>query len=176
MRRSIRLAKFTIIFALITLAAVVAACGGNTSSSGSASSDSAASASTDNNAPAMATMPIPKENFKAHAENQITNTTAVSTTQVASQTQATTASADDLARGSRSYAKNKCADCHGDKGEVVAGKTTKAIGGTTLVADQFDIFLRTGGGLGDSHIFGPSAISPGGMATLYAYVKSLPGK
>ena len=56
------------------------------------------------------------------------------------------------------------------------GKTTKAIGGTTLVADQFDIFLRTGGGLGDSHIFGPSAISPGGMATLYAYVKSLPGK
>ena len=175
--------KFAIILMLIVCTVVFAACGGNSNSTGSGSGDNAAAASSDNSAPAVPTMPIPKENFKAHAENQITQTISVSSTQPASQTQAattttttTSASADDLARGSRSYAKNKCADCHGDKGEVVAGKTTKAIGGTTLAEDQFDQFLRTGGGLGDTHIFGPSAISPGGMQALYEYVKSLPGK
>lgn len=175
------MSKFAIILMLILLLGTFTACGSNASSSGSGSTDSGAAASSDNNAPAIPTMPIPKENFKAHAENQITQTTSVSNTQSASQTQATTttttsASADDLARGSRSYAKNKCGDCHGDKGAVVAGKTTKAIGGTALAADQFDQFLRTGGGLGDTHIFGPGAISPGGMQALYAYVKSLPGK
>ncbi len=174
--------KFAIILMLLICLVLFAACGGSTTgSSGNSGGDNNSSASSDNNAPAIPTMPIPKDNFKAHSENQITQTTSVSSTQPASQTQAattttTTASADDLARGSRSYAKNKCADCHGDKGEVIAGKTTKAIGGTTLAEDQFDQFLRTGGGLGDTHIFGPGAISPGGMQALYAYVKSLPGK
>ncbi|MFN8487827.1 MAG: hypothetical protein U0350_09565 [Caldilineaceae bacterium] len=171
-------AKFAII--LIVFSVLLAACGGNSSSGSSASGDSGAAASSDSGVTPLPTMPIPKENFKAHSENQITQTISVSSTQPASQTQATTtttsASADDLARGNRSYTKNKCADCHGDKGEVVAGKTTKAIGGTTLTLDQFDQFLRTGGGLGDTHIFGPGAISPGGMQALYAYVKSLPGK
>jgi len=176
MRRSSTFAKLTISLVLITLATLLAACGGNSSSSGNASSGSAPAASSDNNAPAIATMPVPVGNFKAHADNQITGTTPVSTTQVVSQSQTAAASADDLARGNRSYVKNKCADCHGAKGEVVAGKTTKAIGGTTLAADQFDQFLRTGGGLGNDHIFGPATISPGGMAALYAYVKSLPGK
>ena len=172
--------KFAIILIVIVCTVVFAACGGNNSSASSGSGDNAAASSSDNNAPAIPTMPIPKENFKAHAENQITQTISLSSTQTASQTQATTTtastSADDLARGSRSYTKNKCADCHGDKGEVIAGKTTKAIGGTTLAEDQFDQFLRTGGGLGDTHIFGPGAISPGGMQALYEYVKSLPGK
>ncbi len=168
--------KFAIILMLLICLVVFAACGGSsTGSAGNSGGDNNASAASDTNAPAIPTMPIPKENFKAHAENQITNTTSISSPQPASQTQATTTTTT-ASSGNRSYTKNKCADCHGDKGEVVAGKTTKAIGGTTLTADQFDQFLRTGGGLGDTHIFGPGAISPGGMQALYAYVKSLPGK
>ncbi len=100
----------------------------------------------------------------------------ITKTQPVTAPQAVQASADDLARGARSYAKNKCNGCHGEKGEGVAGKTTKTIAGTALSAEQFDNFLRTGGGQGNDHIFGPSAISPGGMTVLYAYVKSLPRK
>jgi len=176
MEQSGRTTQFAFILSLSLFLLLFAACGSDRASSDNASASHATPAAADNNAPAVATMPVPQGNFKAAAENQITTTTKVSTTSAASQTQTTNASADDLARGNRSYIKNKCSDCHGERGEVMAGKTTKAIGGTTLTVEQFDQFLRTGGGLGDSHIFGPGAISPGGMQVLYAYVKSLPGK
>lgn len=77
----------------------------------------------------------------------------------------------DLARGERSYTTKMCGDCHGAKGEGVEGKG-KALAGTTLTEAEFTDVLRTGGGLGNSHIYGPQAISPSGMEALYAYVKS----
>jgi mono/diheme cytochrome c family protein len=81
----------------------------------------------------------------------------------------------DLARGERLYASKGCAECHGDKGEGVAGKGS-AVAGTPLDAQTFDDLMRTGGDgkLGPDHLYGPSAISPSGMAALHAWLQSLP--
>jgi mono/diheme cytochrome c family protein len=72
---------------------------------------------------------------------------------------------------------NKCAGCHGDRGEGVEGKG-KGIATWTLPAGEFDDLLRTGakGRLGNEHLFGPSQISPSGMENLFAYVRSLQTK
>lgn len=110
----------------------------------------------------------------------ITTTSEVSETIPAGTTAADSAPVDtpeaaDLERGARSYAKNNCAACHGEQGKGVADKGG-AIGDTALSLQEFDYFLRTGGGLGAEHIFGPSAVSPGGMAYLHAYVQSLAGQ
>ena len=79
--------------------------------------------------------------------------------------------AADLARGERSYTAKKCGDCHGAKGEGVEGKG-KALAGISLSEEEFTDILRTGGGLGNSHLYGVQAISPSGMEALYAFVKS----
>lgn len=110
----------------------------------------------------------------------ITTTSELSETIPAGTTSADSATVDtpeaaDLERGARSYVKNNCAACHGEQGKGVADKGG-AIDGTALSLQEFDYFLRTGGGLGAEHIFGPSAVSPGGMAYLHAYVQSLAGQ
>lgn len=81
------------------------------------------------------------------------------------------APAADLARGERSYTSKNCGDCHGAKGEGVEGKG-QALAGTTLTEEEFTDILRTGGDIGNSHLYGPQSISPSGMEALYAYVKS----
>ena len=72
---------------------------------------------------------------------------------------------------------NKCASCHGAKGEGVEGKG-KGIATWTMSASDFDDLLRTGakGRLGNEHLYGPSQISPGGVENLFAYVVSLQKK
>jgi mono/diheme cytochrome c family protein len=124
---------------------------------------------------------MPSARFTAvSSQSVLTATVAVAANAGATTTVTTTvAGADnstpvnqDLERGARSYARNNCASCHGEQGEGVADKGA-AITAMTLTLPEFDTLLRTGGGLGAEHIFGPSAISPGGMATLYAYVQSL---
>jgi mono/diheme cytochrome c family protein len=72
---------------------------------------------------------------------------------------------------------NKCASCHGAKGEGVEGKG-KGIATWTMSASDFDDLLRTGakGKLGNEHLYGPSQISPGGVENLFAYVVSLQKK
>jgi mono/diheme cytochrome c family protein len=99
-------------------------------------------------------------------------TTSQTDGQASAQSPVTTPSAADLERGARSYERNQCASCHGEQGEGVAGRGG-AIAGTSLSEREFENVLRTGGGLGNTHIFGPSAISPAGMGVLYAYVQSL---
>lgn len=81
----------------------------------------------------------------------------------------------DLARGESIYSSKDRAGCHDQAGEGLAGKG-KALAGTTLTEQQFTDVLRTGGKgeLGNNHLYGPQAISPSGVAALYAYVKSLP--
>lgn len=81
------------------------------------------------------------------------------------------AAAADLSRGERSYTSKACGDCHGVKGEGVEGKG-KALAGTTLTEQEFTDVLRTGGSIGNSHLYGTQAISPSGMEALYAFVKS----
>ena len=79
----------------------------------------------------------------------------------------------DLSRGERTYTNKECGDCHGVQGEGVEGKG-EALAGTTLSEEEFTDILRTGGNgeLGNEHLYGPQAISPSGMETLYQYVLS----
>ncbi|MEZ4868707.1 MAG: c-type cytochrome [Caldilineaceae bacterium] len=111
---------------------------------------------------------MPAGNFTAVGQQSI-----LTDTETLTQTSSTTTTvAADLTRGEAAYTKNKCNECHGAQGEGVADQG-KAIAGTTLTFEEFDAVLRTGGGLGNSHIFGRSAVSPSGMEALYAYVQSL---
>ena len=124
---------------------------------------------------------MPPARFTAVAQQSITRTATITTTatlttaaMTATQSSASEAPAVtvDLERGARAYERNKCGDCHGAQGEGVAGQG-KAIAGTSLSEAEFTSILRTGGGLGNTHIFGPQAVSPAGMSILYAYVQSL---
>ena len=69
---------------------------------------------------------------------------------------------------------NKCASCHGAKGDGVEGKG-KGIATWTMSTSDFDDLLRTGakGKLGNEHLFGPSQLSPSGVENLYAYFHTL---
>jgi mono/diheme cytochrome c family protein len=160
---------------LFVLTLFLVACGGSSSNSNS---------STGAQAP-RAVPTMPRARFTAVAEQSVltrtgslTPTATLTATAEVTASTATTSAASAavdpaiLERGARAYERNECATCHGEQGEGVAGQAG-AIAGTTLSETEFTDVLRTGGGLGNSHIFGPSAISPGGMSALYAYVQSL---
>lgn len=75
--------------------------------------------------------------------------------------------AEDIETGSRVYA-NRCAECHG-----AALEGTDQGGALTVLdmpRDDFLIFLRTGGDLGNSHQFGPAKASNAGIEALYAFL------
>jgi mono/diheme cytochrome c family protein len=160
---------------LLLLVLLLVACGGRATPSTGGASGSGGPAD-DAGAPVVPTMPPAR--FTAVGEQSVmTQTASVMTTAPVTSTTVVTggappASTADLTRGANVYARNHCAGCHGENGEGVAGKG-KAIAGTTLTEKEFTDLLRTGGGLGNTHIFGPSAISPGGMTALYTYVQSL---
>ena len=147
-------ASICVYVALSYVLLLSAACGGRGESGGTAVEA------------VVPTMP-PAQFTAVSSQGTFTETVAIT------ETAATSGVANpDLERGARSYAKNNCAQCHGEQGEGVSGKG-EAIAGTTLALNEFDTLLRTGGGLGTEHIFGPSAVSPTGMEFLYEYVKSL---
>ncbi len=79
----------------------------------------------------------------------------------------------DLERGARVYANENCAECHGAEGEGVEGKGS-AIAGISLSESEFSDLMRTGRGIGPDHLYGPNAISPGGLTALHAWLQSLP--
>ncbi|MEZ4617496.1 MAG: c-type cytochrome [Caldilineaceae bacterium] len=150
-----------ILVVLVLCLCFVTACG-RTQSSGGDGSQSGGSAP-------LAAPTMPSGQFKAVGEQSIlTETVTLSTT---AQTTQTTATTPDLARGEAAYSKNGCDACHGANGEGVADKGS-ALTDMTLTLEEFDALLRTGGGLGNSHIFGRSAVSPSGMEALYEYVQS----
>jgi mono/diheme cytochrome c family protein len=160
------------VLCLYLLTLLLAACGGGATTSNDGAGESADSFS----APAVPTMP-PARFTAVGQQSVMTQTVAVTTTAPVTVAAVITADAPaagsaELTRGANSYARNNCAECHGETGEGVGGKG-KAIAGTTLTESEFTNLLRTGGGLGNTHIFGPSAVSPGGMTALYAYVQSL---
>lgn len=154
------LRRLYLMIVLLVALALFAACGGGQSA------DTPAAGSADI-APVAPTMPAGQ--FVAVGEQSgLTKTVALTTTTGTTQT---AAAAPDLARGEASYIKNKCGDCHGAAGEGVADKGG-AITELSLTLAEFDTLLRTGGGLGNTHIFGRSAVSPSGMESLYAYSQS----
>ena len=121
----------------------------------------------------VATMPAAK--FTAVAEQAAPGSTVLTQTVVLTQTGAVDAAT--LERGASIYAKRKCGDCHGAQGEGVPDKGS-AVAGTKLTDPEFDNIMRTGdnGKLGPEHLYGPSAISPGGMEALHAWLQSLPAQ
>ena len=155
------LQRLHVIIALLILLCLFAACGGGSSS------DAPASGSADD---PLAAPTMPSGQFVAVGE-QSGLTKTVSLTETAATTE-TAGPAPDLARGEAAYVKNKCGDCHGAAGEGVADKGS-AITEMSLTLAEFDKLLRTGNGLGNTHIFGRSAVSPSGMESLYAYTQSL---
>ncbi len=159
---------------LIIVGLVLLGCGGRNAPSSESDEATNNSSSAPDAAPGIATMPAARFTSVGQqsvaGQQSVTETTAVSATVAASETVQT--SAPDLARGALAYEKNKCADCHGAQGEGVTDQGN-AIASTGLTLSEFENKLRTGGGLGNSHIFGPSAVSPSGMAILYQYVQSL---
>ncbi|MFZ1752714.1 MAG: c-type cytochrome [Caldilineaceae bacterium] len=117
----------------------------------------------------VATMPPAK--FTAVAEQAASENTNVAPK---ADTLVTPTSDVSISRGELVYTNRKCGDCHGAQGEGVADKGS-ALAGTDLNFQRFEDILRTGdnGTLGNSHLYGPSAISPSGMTNLYAFVTSL---
>jgi len=162
--------RLPFLIAILSILLFSVACGrsqgtGSTASSGDSASGQASSRAR----PAAPTMP--SGNFTAVGQQSIlTETTSLTETTATTETAGITAV--DLSRGESAYTKNNCGDCHGPNGEGVADKGG-AVAGTTLSLEEFDAILRTGGGLGNTHIFGRSAVSPSGMEALYAYVQSL---
>jgi mono/diheme cytochrome c family protein len=157
---SLRIVGFVVVFCLV-------ACGG-----GEAAPEADAAGGGVATVAAMPTMPAARFTAVAQTSQLVTQTAAVTQTTTVTQPQTAAPSAEILARGAITYAKNKCADCHGAQGEGVADKG-QAIAGTPHTLEEFDTVLRTGAGLGNTHIFGRSAVSPRGMEALYAYVQSL---
>ena len=74
---------------------------------------------------------------------------------------------EDIETGSRVYA-NRCAECHG--AELEGTDQGGALTGLDMTQDDFLIFLRTGGELGNSHQFGPAKASNAGIEALYAFL------
>lgn len=75
--------------------------------------------------------------------------------------------AKDIEAGSRVYA-NRCAECHG--AELEGTDQAGALTALDMTQDDFLIFLRTGGDLGNSHQFGPAKASNAGIEDLYAFL------
>jgi mono/diheme cytochrome c family protein len=147
---------------LVIVVFLIAACGRGTSN---------AETTTQSAAPPTPTRPFGQ--FTAVGEQSILTQTNTLTQSVQSTgTTSTEEPSIDLARGEAAYVKNKCGDCHGAAGEGVADKG-EPLTEMSLALAEFDNVLRTGGGLGNSHIFGRSAISPSGMEHLYGYVQAL---
>lgn len=165
--------RIRLLLLLFILLVLLVACGRNRETA----AGDAVSGSQSASAERMAAPTMPSGQFTAVGEQSILTDTATLTettpsTATAQTAQSSGAAAPDLARGEAAYTKNNCGDCHGANGEGVADKGN-AIVGTTISFEEFDAVLRTGGGLGNTHIFGRSAVSPSGMEALYAYVQSL---
>jgi mono/diheme cytochrome c family protein len=117
----------------------------------------------------LAASPLPTLNFKQP-------TSMIEQSSPEAQGEATAAPPQaNLSQGERVYNNKKCGDCHGAQGEGVADKAN-GLAGTLLTEAEFTDILRTGakGKLGNDHLYGTQAISPSGLAALYAYIKSLP--
>lgn len=74
-------------------------------------------------------------------------------------------------RGRDAYVRLECGSCHGENGEGT--EAGSALAGTTLSEDDFITYLRTGGDVGNDHLFASNRLSDSGGRNLYAYVLSL---
>lgn len=87
---------------------------------------------------------------------------------------ATPASADAklIERGKGIYDRKGCGACHGANAEGISGQGPQ-LAGTALTETEFEDVLRTGGKVGNEHIYGIQAISRSGIKAVYAFLQSL---
>ncbi len=78
---------------------------------------------------------------------------------------------DKIELGKSRYVALDCGSCHGTKGEGTA--KGPALAGTKLTQDEFINMLRTGGKLGNDHLYSTNRLSDSGGKNLYLYVVSL---
>ncbi len=154
-----------IIAILCIVALALIACGrnnGDSSGETDGAADTPAAAVDKPEVPTMPAAQFAQPTTIIKESDEITNTTAAETPEP---------EGPDVTLGERVYT-NKCAECHGAQAEGVADKG-EALVEFTMTEDEFTDLLRTGGELGPEHLFGAQAISPDGVAGLYAYVQSL---
>lgn len=127
------------------------------------------------NTPAVTNTPFV---FPTYAFNQPTEAPAIATAAAATAaarqtTEANTVAFDPVAveRGKARWDALECASCHGDSGEGT--DDGPALAGTELSEREFVDFLRTGGTIGNDHLYSTNRLSTGGIANLYQYVLSL---
>ncbi len=75
-------------------------------------------------------------------------------------------------QGKGRYVALNCGSCHGDAGQGTA--TGPVLAGTKLSQDKFVDMLRTGGKLGNAHLYSVDRLSDPSSKNLYLYVLSLP--
>jgi mono/diheme cytochrome c family protein len=82
-----------------------------------------------------------------------------------------------VARGATNWERLQCASCHGQHGEGGAGEINgikaPSLLNLTLTEEEFIDWLRTGGSLGNAHLFSTDRLSDSGGRNLYQYVLSL---
>jgi mono/diheme cytochrome c family protein len=82
-----------------------------------------------------------------------------------------------VARGATNWERLQCASCHGEHGEGGAGEINgiqaPSLIDLPLTEAEFIDWLRTGGTLGNAHLFSTDRLSDSGGRSLYQYVLSL---
>src|SRR6266851_1807965 len=73
--------------------------------------------------------------------------------------------------GKGRYVFLQCGSCHGD--DAKGTDKGPALVGTKLTQDEFVNILRTGGKLGNAHLFSTNRLSDAGGKNLYVYILSL---
>lgn len=148
-----------ILFLIIAFCIMLSGCGGSSESNTATDGDN--SGSTRRGA-AVATMPAAQ--FESvGAQSRITETVVTTVTEEVVE------EGPDLALGERVYT-NRCAECHGAQAE---GGSAVALRGTSLPEAEFIDWLRTGGEIGNDHLFGTRVVSENGIGAMYAYLQSL---
>ena len=74
-------------------------------------------------------------------------------------------------RGLGRYEALECATCHGEQGEGTDDGS--ALVGYSASESEFVDFMRTGGELGNDHLYSSSTLSNSGIGNLYQYLISL---
>ncbi len=111
---------------------------------------------------------FPTYNFVQPTEAPVVVTVAAAT-ETASSTQAL--DPDRIALGKGRYEALSCGSCHG--ADAKGTDKGKALVPNKLTEDQFIDFLRTGGKLGNDHLYSTNRLSDTGGKNLYLYILSL---
>lgn len=124
-------------------------------------------------APTATTFTFPTYAFVQPTEPPQVATAAAGTSSARATSSAQTIDLDPVAveRGQGRWEALECGTCHGENGEGT--DDGPALAGTTLTQEEFINFLRTGGTIGNDHLYATDRLSQGGITNLYQYVLSL---